>query len=594
MKNHIYTLLIQLILLVVSFTGVAQSNMVLLSGTVQGKGHTELSIYQLKNSRKQKLITYFKDSVDTNFAFAFPAEDSAQYSLTATTMKKGHRRLEPVTSASVPLSVKAGQDLSVVVNTLLLNKKGAFTVRPVTGKTNTALITGALLNWKFGNELTLSRVVDGVMQPVSSFTVQRGDVQHFSFAIPVKEEGFYTISNSRWQTRIYLKPGDILEIDIDGKSGAPVLLNGSAENKLHAKWQQLIVPITNYGYNRGMIAIDTIALEQYISNYQQLQPSVTAFMSAATTTNRKFDQLMQQAMKIDNEFAPIRFLHTLTSKRKKGIFISEVKSLNDVPLFYQQFISNQKFSNATSLQVPEFIPFMNLYAMLQEALLPADKKQLLTSDEKLKLMMDVIANDTLKAILLNEKLVTIELNNLTEFKRTFEPYKQFAKTKAIKEKYNEVRAQFISDTAFVGKSSYNFSLPDTSGKMVSMKDFKGKVVFIDVWATWCGPCKEQFPHMKTIEEEYKDNPNIVFVGISLDRNKDKEKWLAMIRKEKLVGVQLLDDIGLAFGRKYEIVGIPRFLLIDKQGKWIEVRCPRPSSKEDLKRYIDQALQQNAL
>jgi len=53
-------------------------------------------------------------------------------------------------------------------------------------------------------------------------------------------------------------------------------------------------------------------------------------------------------------------------------------------------------------------------------------------------------------------------------------------------------------------------------------------------------------------------------------------------------------MGKSFARKYEIVGIPRFLLISKDGKWIEVRCPRPEAKEDLKIYLDKALQEKPL
>ena len=127
-----------------------------------------------------------------------------------------------------------------------------------------------------------------------------------------------------------------------------------------------------------------------------------------------------------------------------------------------------------------------------------------------------------------------------------------------------------------------------------MKDFRGKVIFIDVWATWCGPCREQFPYLKEIEEEYKDNENIVFMGISLDKLKDKQKWLKLIQKEKLVGIQLLDDFGKSFGQQYGIGAIPRFLLVDKQGKWIEIRCPKPEAKEELKRYLDKALDENAV
>jgi thiol-disulfide isomerase/thioredoxin len=112
-----------------------------------------------------------------------------------------------------------------------------------------------------------------------------------------------------------------------------------------------------------------------------------------------------------------------------------------------------------------------------------------------------------------------------------------------------------------------------------------------VWATWCGPCKAQIPFLKEVEEVYKDNKDIVFMGISLDRAKDREKWIDFIKKENLQGVQLIDEGWKDFAKKYQINTIPRFLLIDKQGKWIEVRCPRPESKENLKKYLDKALQQ---
>jgi thiol-disulfide isomerase/thioredoxin len=183
----------------------------------------------------------------------------------------------------------------------------------------------------------------------------------------------------------------------------------------------------------------------------------------------------------------------------------------------------------------------------------------------------------------------IEVNNLSEFRETFEPFKMYAKNSPAKETYKNIYAMYIDDTTFIGKSSYDFSLPDTTGKIVSMKDFKGKVVLIDVWATWCGPCKAQFPFMKEMEHEYANNKDLVFVGISLDKADVKQKWMDMIKKENLVGIQLLDDFGKTFGRKYGLTAIPRFMLIDRQGRWIEIRCPRPEAKEDLKRYLDKAL-----
>ena len=115
----------------------------------------------------------------------------------------------------------------------------------------------------------------------------------------------------------------------------------------------------------------------------------------------------------------------------------------------------------------------------------------------------------------------------------------------------------------------------------------------------CGPvgadlAKKQFPFLKEIEEEYRHNKDLVFVGISIDRNEQKQQWLQMIRKEKLAGMQLLDEGGAKFSHRYNVTSIPRFMLIDKQGRWMEIRCPRPEAKEELKRYLDAALEQKVV
>ncbi|HEY2582784.1 MAG TPA: TlpA disulfide reductase family protein, partial [Mucilaginibacter sp.] len=148
---------------------------------------------------------------------------------------------------------------------------------------------------------------------------------------------------------------------------------------------------------------------------------------------------------------------------------------------------------------------------------------------------------------------------------------------------------FAADTVFIGKTAYNFTLPDKDGKVVSMKDFKGKVVFIDTWATWCGPCKYQIPFLQTLEKEYQGNDNVVFVGISIDREKDKQKWLDMLKEKQLDGVQLLDDMGKSFGKQYKITAVPRFLMIDKNGNWAEIRCPLPDEHDKLKTFIDRVI-----
>lgn len=86
----------------------------------------------------------------------------------------------------------------------------------------------------------------------------------------------------------------------------------------------------------------------------------------------------------------------------------------------------------------------------------------------------------------------------------------------------------------VGALSPNFNCTDLSGKKVSLSDFKGKYVYIDIWATWCGPCQREIPHLQKLEEKYHGK-DIYFVSISCDNN--KKAWENRVRAG-LKGIQL--------------------------------------------------------
>lgn len=106
---------------------------------------------------------------------------------------------------------------------------------------------------------------------------------------------------------------------------------------------------------------------------------------------------------------------------------------------------------------------------------------------------------------------------------------------------------------------------------------KGKYVYVDVWATWCGPCLREIPSLKQVEKDYHGK-NIVFVSLSIDEAKDHDKWKAMVTEKELGGIQLMayKDWKSQFVEDYGILGIPRFILIDTQGNIVSADAPRPS------------------
>jgi thiol-disulfide isomerase/thioredoxin len=110
--------------------------------------------------------------------------------------------------------------------------------------------------------------------------------------------------------------------------------------------------------------------------------------------------------------------------------------------------------------------------------------------------------------------------------------------------------------------SYDFTLQDLEGKPISLSDYRGKVVFIDFWATWCPPCRLSIPYVEKLYEQYKDNEDFVVLGINLEES--KEDITKFMKKQKMNYSILLSDKKVI--SNYKIASIPRFFLIDRNGE----------------------------
>lgn len=125
-----------------------------------------------------------------------------------------------------------------------------------------------------------------------------------------------------------------------------------------------------------------------------------------------------------------------------------------------------------------------------------------------------------------------------------------------------------------GQASPAFRFADIDGKEVGLQDFAGKYVMIDVWATWCPPCRAEIPALKKLEQQFKDK-NIVFVSISCDQK--IADWEKMVREDGLGGIQLHNGGDEEFMNAYRIRSIPRFILLDREGNIISANMTRPSN-----------------
>lgn len=118
-----------------------------------------------------------------------------------------------------------------------------------------------------------------------------------------------------------------------------------------------------------------------------------------------------------------------------------------------------------------------------------------------------------------------------------------------------------------------FDAMTLDNKQFSLADLKGKYVMIDVWATWCAPCREESPYFEKLAIKYKEEP-VQFVALSIDSRIDH--WFVDAKTKSKSVLQLHINNYKEFSSNYNIRGIPRFIFIDPEGRFISSKTPRPS------------------
>lgn len=147
-------------------------------------------------------------------------------------------------------------------------------------------------------------------------------------------------------------------------------------------------------------------------------------------------------------------------------------------------------------------------------------------------------------------------------------------------RYKNAADQMLKHLMSFGKgdTAVDFVSVDMNGNQVPLSSLKGKVIYVDIWATWCGPCMKEMPHYEKLKLQYKDNPDVAFVSLSIDDS--EQPWKASVQERKADGYQWL--INRSKLQEYNIVGIPRSLLIDKDFKMVDMNAPMPSEPEVIK------------
>jgi len=430
-------------------------------------------------------------------------------------------------------------------------------------------------------------VVTGVLKkqaakPVKVFKVEEGRALeiasikasakgNFGFKFYPEYEGFYVIGTGdpgspNENYKFYFKGGEQLSLSI---LDSTYVLNGklnSKENMVLTQWHDLVKPIAYKSNNFLSTFVD------FFPQLEEIAAKTKGFLTGKATGNPKFDKAMKQNMAWDMAGYATNFLFTPRSAHP---------TVEEYTPYYATLKATDFAKNTSSLYAQPW-GARTLNSLIQTNMQQGGVKRS-TGVESVTNRLNYIPNDTLKGdFILN---VATSYKTFAEFKELMDKYGKYVVTKSQKKKSMDIMAPLA--LLKEGDAAYNFSFPDKNGQTVTMAGLKGKVVLVDVWATWCGPCKAEIPHLKKLEEEMKGR-DVSVVSISVDEAPDKDKWLKMVNGENLGGLQLFASGWGDLAQYYKIKGIPRFMVFDKQGKIVTVDAPRPSDPK-LKTLLEKTL-----
>ncbi len=410
---------------------------------------------------------------------------------------------------------------------------------------------------------------------LKSDTIKTDADGNFESTISIDKPCYVLIVNGSNEALTFLNPGISISFEADGSDFVNTLTfkDGNAEiNNYLAKQNRLISNELSsddcFLYSSSYESFLS-AYNNFIAQYEQnindiIEKSASKFESFKTAEAERF-KLLKSTILYEFLFTAMYNEIDLPEGYYSGIekINSEIEVDNPDLIFFAQympFVSNLLADNTSVQLIEDSIDNyeMDIYGKYYFA-------------EIDKLFKDKIVRDEVYYYSLIDFISFYGPEGVTE---AFKIYKDFSECEDRISNISSMLAEY--DKIAPGKPSVEWSFPDINGKNISSSDFIGKYVYIDVWASWCGPCKDEIPFLEALKKKLAGK-NIVFISISVDDN--IEDWKNSLKKESATGIQLYaEGWDNVLCKHFKINSIPRFILLDREGNIIKSDADRPSGE----------------
>ncbi len=407
--------------------------------------------------------------------------------------------------------------------------------------------------------------------PLDSIEVQTDGT--YEKQMQIDSLGYYILAyGEQDHARTYLKPGVTAVITYNGEKVTDKEIAGVVENAmlLRERYTSKTDPYT-------------LPFTDYVTEIRSVYDKNKAFINEVMEKNPEIDKALYEKESVLAKYSMINSFLNYSNNYPRRNNGKEAVLPDNYEIIAQEFYDEIEWDNKDLLKYSPFrYVIINYFKEKSKALL-AQKNEEGNTAEDVATRFRLIEEENIKSPevrdyvykeVFSKNLTALGVQEMDDLLAIF--VKNVSNENFKEEIQNEVSA---AKQLKEGMPVPALALRDKNNNKLSLSDFKGKYVYVDFWATWCGPCKGEFPYLKELKKEYAGKP-IEFVGLSLDVESVREKWEADLIKYNLNGPQLFAGDDMEKVKETFMIGsIPHFMFIDDQGNIISYKAPRPSSEE---------------
>jgi thiol-disulfide isomerase/thioredoxin len=439
-------------------------------------------------------------------------------------------------------------------------------------------ITGKVNN-PISNEISVHYITDFLNYETEKILGELDENNSFSVKMPLEKSKMVFLSIGDLDINLYLNPKTKVNVELDAQNidKKPVISGENAYESIFLvdyvhdigkklSMREVFGAAGKMEFDEAILYLNEVKTNKldYLLSYERLNILEKEFVSYFT--NKFYYDYYSNLIILPGYYQ----------------YLNKLSALPELPGDYYDFLLVENIFDESLINLPDYLSFLTNYLEYKMSSSPYNKEVMgYYYKYQIELAKEIFTGKNLDYIIAKTVNTALLYSDFTESEPLYTEYIDSINSEKfraiVKSQYEKIQS------LMPGNPAPDFTLTDIDGNVITLKDFEGKVIYLDFWASWCGPCIREFPFAKELKKRMSDNENLVFLYVSIDS--DIGKWKEAIEKFEIQGIHVNSNENKgSMPDTYNVQGVPEYYIIGKDGKIFDNMPPRPSNSK-----IDEAL-----